>query len=61
MLGVSCCGSEEFAEAVGLVERHSGLLGRLVTHEFPLERAPEALVYAMENPLEVMKAVIRND
>jgi threonine dehydrogenase-like Zn-dependent dehydrogenase len=61
VLGVSCCGGQEFAEAVGLVERHSSLLERLVSHEFPLERAPDALVYAMENPTEVMKVVIRTD
>ena len=34
-------------------------LAPLVTHEFPLDRAPEALVFAMENPTEVMKVVIR--
>lgn len=59
VLGVSCCGSDEFAAAVGLVERHADFLERLISHEFPLERAPEALVYAMENPTEVMKVVIR--
>jgi L-gulonate 5-dehydrogenase len=59
LLGVSCCGSTEFAEAVRLVERNAAFLERLISHEFPLERAPEALVYAMENPTEVMKVVIR--
>ena len=33
----------------------------LVTHEFSLEQAPEAIAYAMEHPAEVMKAVVRVD
>ncbi len=59
VLGVSCCSAAEFAEAVDLVGRRRDLLASLVTHEFPLERAPAALTYAMEHPVEVMKAVIR--
>jgi threonine dehydrogenase-like Zn-dependent dehydrogenase len=58
VLGVSCCGGGEFAEAVGVVERRAEVLERLVSHSFPLERAPEALDYAMENPSEVMKVMI---
>jgi threonine dehydrogenase-like Zn-dependent dehydrogenase len=58
MLGVSCCGPEEFAEAVRFVENNEALLESLITRRFPLERAPEALAYAMENPAEVMKVVI---
>jgi L-gulonate 5-dehydrogenase len=61
VLGVSCCGAAEFAEAVELVGRHADVAAALVTHEFPLERAPEAMVYAMEHPAEVMKAVVRVD
>ena len=53
------CNRDEFAAAVALVERNRDRLAPLVTHEFPLERAPDALVYAMENPTEVMKVVIR--
>jgi 2-desacetyl-2-hydroxyethyl bacteriochlorophyllide A dehydrogenase len=59
VLGVSCCGSGEFAQAVDLVEREGERLARLISHEFELERAPEALAYAMENPTEVMKVVVR--
>jgi L-gulonate 5-dehydrogenase len=59
LLGVSCCNGDEFAQAVSLVARRRDVLSALVTHEFPLERAPEAIVYAMEHPAEVMKAVIR--
>jgi hypothetical protein len=33
----------------------------LITHEFALEQAPEAIAYAMGNPAEVMKAVVRID
>jgi L-gulonate 5-dehydrogenase len=59
VLGTSVCTSAEFAQAVALVERNGARLEGLVTHEFAFERAPEALVYAMENPTEVMKVVIR--
>ena len=33
----------------------------LVTHEFTLAQAPEAIEYAMSHPAEVMKAVVRID
>ena len=58
LLGVSVCTGEEFAEAVGVVERNADLLAGLVSHRFALERAPEALRFAMDNPTEVMKVVI---
>jgi len=58
VLGVSCCGTGEFSEAVALVARHQDAVSCLVTHEFPLARAPEAMSYAMQHPTEVMKAVI---
>jgi L-gulonate 5-dehydrogenase len=58
VLGVSCCRGEEFGEAVAFVERHGPRIERLVTQEFPLERAPEALRWAMEHPADAMKVVI---
>lgn len=58
VLGVSVCNHDEFAAAVALVERHGERLERLITHEFPLERAHEALTFAMDNPQEVMKVVV---
>jgi L-gulonate 5-dehydrogenase len=58
LLGVSCCGAAEFGQAVAVVERNVDLLEPLVSHRFALERAPEALRFAMENPTEVMKVVI---
>jgi L-gulonate 5-dehydrogenase len=58
--GVCCCTSEDFAEAVAVVERNSEAVGRLVSHEFALAQAPEALSFAMSNPTEVMKVVIRD-
>jgi threonine dehydrogenase-like Zn-dependent dehydrogenase len=61
VLGVSCCQAGEFADAVDLVRRHRAAAAALVTHEFPLERAPEAIAYAIEHPTEVMKAVVRLD
>jgi threonine dehydrogenase-like Zn-dependent dehydrogenase len=60
LLGVSCCGAAEFAEAVAVVQRNGELLAGLVSHEFPLDRAPEAIRFAMSNPAEVMKVVIRD-
>jgi L-gulonate 5-dehydrogenase len=59
VLGTSVCTAAEFGEAVALVERNSARLAPLVTHEFAFDRAPEALVFAMEHPTEVMKVVIR--
>jgi L-gulonate 5-dehydrogenase len=61
LLGVSCCGEREFADAVGVVERNGPVLARLVSHEFGLADAPEAIHFAMTRPTEVMKVVIRND
>jgi len=60
-LGVACCGSGEFAEAVDLVERNAARLAPLVSHEFALAEAPDALRFAMEHPTDVMKVVVRTD
>ena len=59
MLGVCCCGGGEFGEAVAAVERNGDMLRRLISHEFSLEEAPGAMAFAMENPSDVMKVVIR--
>jgi threonine dehydrogenase-like Zn-dependent dehydrogenase len=61
LLGASCCDAGDFAEAVAVVERHPAAVGRLISHEFGLARAPEALRFAMTNPTEVMKVVIRGE
>ena len=61
LLGVSCCNAGEFGDAVALVARRHDVLAGLITHEFPFERAHEAMTYAIEHPAEVMKAVIRFD
>jgi threonine dehydrogenase-like Zn-dependent dehydrogenase len=58
---VSCCGASEFGDAVGVVERNAALLSRLISHQFALAEAPAALRYAMSNPNEVMKVVIRGE
>jgi threonine dehydrogenase-like Zn-dependent dehydrogenase len=58
VLGVSCCNGDEFEEAVGFVERNGDRLENLITQEYPLERAPEALQWAMDHPAEAMKVVI---
>jgi L-gulonate 5-dehydrogenase len=59
--GVSCCGAEEFAEAVAAVERNGPAIERLISHRFPLAQAPDALRFAMENPNEAMKVVIEGE
>jgi L-gulonate 5-dehydrogenase len=61
MLGVSCCGGGEFGAAVAAAERNAASVARFFSHEFPLERAPEAITFAIEHPREVMKVVIRVD
>ena len=61
VLGVCCCTRGDFAEAVGVVERNPEAVARLVSHEFALAQAPEALSFAMSNPTEVMKVVIRDE
>jgi threonine dehydrogenase-like Zn-dependent dehydrogenase len=61
LLGVSCCGAGEFAEAVTVVERNGALLQQMISQQFPLARAPEALRFAIDNPTEVMKVVIRGE
>jgi L-gulonate 5-dehydrogenase len=61
VLGASCCTAEDFAEAVGVVERNADALARLVSHQFALDEAPEAMRFAMSNPTEVMKVVIRDE
>jgi threonine dehydrogenase-like Zn-dependent dehydrogenase len=58
VLGVSCAQPEEFGEAVAFVERNGDRVENLITQEFPLERAPEALRWAMDHPAEAMKVVI---
>ncbi len=59
LLGVSCCGEQEFADAVAVTERNGALLSRLISHEFGLAEAPEAIRFAISNPAQVMKVVIR--
>jgi len=61
LLGVCCCGTGEYDEAVALVERNAELVSRMVSHEFELARAPEAIQFAMSNPTKVMKVVIRGE
>lgn len=58
VLGVSCCQAHEFAAAAELVARYHAAVAPLLTHEFPLEEAPQAIAFAIEHPAEVMKAVV---
>jgi threonine dehydrogenase-like Zn-dependent dehydrogenase len=61
LLGVSCCDAGDFAEAVAVVQRNGAAIERLISHQFPLAQAPEALRFAISNPTEVMKVVIRGE
>jgi L-gulonate 5-dehydrogenase len=61
MRGVCCCNDGEFKQAVEVVERNRDTVASWISHEFPLDRAPEAMDFAMSNPSEVMKVVIRDD
>jgi threonine dehydrogenase-like Zn-dependent dehydrogenase len=60
MLGVACCNDDEFGVAVDLVERHGPALQSLITHEFGLDEAPDAIAFAIANPAQVMKVMVRN-
>jgi L-gulonate 5-dehydrogenase len=61
LLGVSCCDAQDFGHAVRLVESSQAVVERMISHEFPLREAPEALRFAINNPTEVMKVVIRGE
>jgi threonine dehydrogenase-like Zn-dependent dehydrogenase len=61
LIGVSCCANGDFAGAVDLVGRRRELASGLVTHQFPFEEAPEAMRFAIDNPAEAMKVVVRVD
>jgi threonine dehydrogenase-like Zn-dependent dehydrogenase len=61
VIGVSCCDGEIFAEAVALAEREPEALLRLVSHEFSLADSAAAMRFAIDNPTEVMKVVIRDE
>jgi len=61
LLGVSCCDSAGFGEAVEIAERNEAMLERMISHRFPLERFPEALRFAIDNPTDVLKVVIVGD
>jgi threonine dehydrogenase-like Zn-dependent dehydrogenase len=58
VLGVSCCTAADFAAAVGIVKRWKHAVSPLLTDDFALEDAPEAMAYASGHPAEVMKAMV---
>jgi threonine dehydrogenase-like Zn-dependent dehydrogenase len=59
VLGTSVCTAEQFAEAVAIVGRHRELVEPLITQQFALDEAPAAIDFAMRNPADVMKVVVR--
>jgi threonine dehydrogenase-like Zn-dependent dehydrogenase len=60
LLGVSWAAAPEFGDAVQVVERQGELLAGLISHSYRLDQAPEAIGFAMNNPAQVMKVVIRS-
>jgi len=60
ILGSTVCTHEDFAEAIRIVGAYREAVARLITHERPLADAVEAIAFAMANPNEVMKLVIRD-
>jgi threonine dehydrogenase-like Zn-dependent dehydrogenase len=58
VLGVSCCTAADFAAAVGVVRRWEHAVSPLLTNDFALADAPEAMAYASGHPAEVMKAMV---
>jgi len=59
VLGVSTCSAEDFAEAVTLVARRRAWVAPLITHEYALEEAPAAIAFAIDNPEDAMKVLVR--
>ncbi len=43
------------------MEQHADAVTGLVSHEFSLAEAPDALRFAMSHPTDVMKVVIRGE
>jgi threonine dehydrogenase-like Zn-dependent dehydrogenase len=58
VIGSSCATADDFRAAVRLVSAHSASLAALFSHHFPLERAPEAVEFAMRRPPDAIKVVI---
>ena len=58
LLGTSTCQAGDFAAAVELVARYRAAVTPLLTHDFSLEEAPEAIAYAIDHPDEVVKAIV---
>jgi L-gulonate 5-dehydrogenase len=58
VLGSSCCDAGDFAAAVALVRRSAPAVTRLITDDFPLTAAADAIARAMGKPHEVMKVTV---
>jgi threonine dehydrogenase-like Zn-dependent dehydrogenase len=58
VLGVTTCAAADFEAAVGVVKSWQHAVEPLLTDDFALEDAPEAMAYASRNPAEVMKAMV---
>ena len=58
VLGVSTCAAEDFAAAAEIVLRNRTAVEALISHEFALEEAPEAIAFAIGHPAEAMKVLV---
>jgi L-gulonate 5-dehydrogenase len=58
ILGSSVCNAEAFAEAAAIAVRNADVVSRLISRRYPLDRAPEAIAWAMANPQEALKVVV---
>ena len=61
ILGTSCCDRDDFVLAVRLVSEASDKIGPLITQQFALDRAAEAIAFIAEHPERSMKVVVRVD
>ncbi len=58
LLGVSCCTGEDFADAVDLVSRRRDAVEPLLSHDYALADAPDAIAFAIEHAPDVMKVLV---
>jgi threonine dehydrogenase-like Zn-dependent dehydrogenase len=58
VLGTSVCTADAFAEAAEIVGRNADVVSKLISRRFPLDRAPEAIAWAMANPQDALKVVV---
>jgi len=58
VIGSSCATAEDFLNAVRLVSVNRAALAALFSHHFPLARAADAFIFAMNRPPDAIKVVV---